>query len=112
MQAAESIEVVAVVDLDGMIVSAAPSDDEVESLAASAAGVMTFLAALGADTGLGDTIQASIEYVNGTLLVGPVGSDTFLLVLAPQDAPLGQLRLILRRYKAEIEGWLNGTLVE
>ncbi len=108
MQEAESVEAIAVADADGMLVASVANDGhDLESLAASAGGTLSFMAALGADAGLGDTRQATIEYSEGTLFVGPLGADAFLLIVAAKDSPLGQVRLILRRYRSELETQLG-----
>lgn len=108
MQEAESVLAAAVVDTDGMIVGGAPEgSEELENLAASAAGMLSFLKALGGDADLGEASQATVEYTNGTLFIGPLDEQDFLLILAETGAPLGQVRLILRRYRPELQQHLN-----
>lgn len=108
IQEAESVAAVAVIDSDGMLVGSVPeTSDELESLAASAGGMLSFLAALGGEAGLGEVSQATVEYGEGIVFLGPVTDRTFLLVLAERESPLGQVRLVLRRYRSELEQQLG-----
>jgi len=108
IQEAESVAAVAVVDTDGMIVVSVPDrSEDLEALAASASGIFSFLMALGSDNSLGDPLQATMEYAEGILFMGPLSESTFLVVLAESGSPLGQIRLVLRRYRPELEQYLS-----
>ena len=108
MQEAESVAAVAVADREGMIIASVPEQsEELEGLVASAAGMLSFLGALGADAGIGEASQATVEYAEGTLFLGPVDESSFLLILAEAGSPLGQVRLVLRRYREELSQQLS-----
>lgn len=103
IQEAESVAAVAVVDTDGMLVAGMPeSSEEMENLAASAATTYSFLSALGTEMEMGAPQQAIVEYSEGLLLLAPLDAATFMMVLAESGAPLGQVRLVLRRYRPEL----------
>lgn len=108
IQEAESVAAVAVIDSSGMIVAAVPAkSDELENIAANAAGMLGFLSAFSAEAALGETHQAMVEYAEGTLFIGPLDEANILLVLAEAGSPLGQVRLILRRHRPEIQEHLS-----
>lgn len=103
MQEAESVAAVAVVDTDGMVVASVPEESEdLESLAASMSGLLSYVGALGTDAGLGEMQQSMLEFRDGILFVGPLNEVAFLVVVAESGSPLGQVRLVLRRYRDEL----------
>lgn len=110
IQEAESVAAVAVVDPDGMVVAGVPEQsEELEGLAASTAGMLSFISALGSDAHLGNALQATVEYADGILFAGPLDEGNFLLVLAEGGSPLGQVRLLLRRYRSELQQQLSAV---
>ncbi len=103
MQEAESVAAVAVVDPDGMVVASVPDQSEdLESLAASMSGLLSYIGALGADAGLGEMQQSTLEFREGILFVGPLNEAASLVIVAESGSPLGQVRLVLRRYRDEL----------
>jgi predicted regulator of Ras-like GTPase activity (Roadblock/LC7/MglB family) len=103
MQAADGIDVVAVITMDGLLIdAAAKADDDAQQIAVSACDGLLMVRALGGRLGRGEPVQAIIEYQRGLLLLEPLDDDLALVMLGPKDANLGRLRLVARRYSQEI----------
>lgn len=110
IQEAESVAAAAVIDADGMLVAGVPENSEdLENLSASAATTYSFLSALGTEMEMGGMHQAMVEYGEGLLLLAPIEANAFLMIIAENGAPVGQVRLVARRYKPDLQRAIAGS---
>lgn len=107
---AEAVAAAAVVDPDGLLLAGVPENSaDVEELAAVTGGLAPILSTLGASLDLGEAGQAILEYSEGTILLAPLTDGYSLLLVADPSSSLGHLRLVLRRYSAELKAQLAAS---
>lgn len=103
LQAADGIDLVAVISMDGLLIdSAAREDGDAQRLATVACNGMLMMRAVGYELGRGEPVQAILEYQGGLMLLEPLDEDLGLVMLAVKDANLGRMRLVARKYSQEL----------
>ncbi len=99
----DGIDLVGVVDRDGLMLASSAGDEiDADSVAAVAANGLLVAEKLGQEIGRGTARQTTLEFDSGLVLLTPLGDDLALLILANQSANLGRLRLIARRSREDI----------
>jgi predicted regulator of Ras-like GTPase activity (Roadblock/LC7/MglB family) len=103
LQAADGTDLIAVITMDGLLIDAAGSPDiDAGSAAVAACNGLLMARALGGELGRGEPQLVSIEFASGLLLMQPLDEDLGLVIVAPRDANLGRLRLVMRRYAQDL----------
>lgn len=105
IQAAGNVDLAAVVSLDGFLIDSARGpecDIDAEEFAAVVTNGVLVTQALGQELRRGAFDGAFFEYAQGTVIINLVADDVALVILTGADANLGRLRLLVRRYRAEL----------
>ncbi len=101
LRADNDLDLVAVV-ADGMIVSADYADGlDAESIGATAGDGFLMMSALGIELGRGAPSLLTIEYRDGTMLVGHLDHGAALVLLTGQAVNLGRLRIAVRQFRQQ-----------
>ncbi|MDI3340454.1 MAG: roadblock/LC7 domain-containing protein [Sphaerobacter sp.] len=92
-----------VVGADGLVIEAAAEPGvDVESLSATAVSGLLMMDALAQELGEGAAKQAILEYQSSVVALTPLGDELLLVTVARDDANLGRLRLVIRRFVDQI----------
>lgn len=88
---------------DGFLLdSIAISGIDTEMIGAIASSGFGASESMGTQLGKGALSMSMIEYKDGPVMLSPVGTDAFLVVVAEKDANLGMIRLKIKKHTAEI----------
>ncbi len=94
---------VALVSTEGLLIDhSLPGRLDGDALAALALTVLRQLHELGNAVGRGRASSAIIEFQGGPAIIGAMESGTALVVLAREDADLGDLLYLIRRYRPAV----------
>jgi predicted regulator of Ras-like GTPase activity (Roadblock/LC7/MglB family) len=103
LQTADGNDLVAVVTMDGLLIdSAGRPEIDAPAAAAAACNALLMARALGGELERGEPQLVSVEYEHGLLLLQPLDEDLAMLIMAPKEANLGRLRLVMRKYAQEL----------
>jgi predicted regulator of Ras-like GTPase activity (Roadblock/LC7/MglB family) len=103
LQAADGIDLVAVVSMEGQIIDVVAREDvNARDLGAVAANGMLMMRAMGYAMSRGEPVQAIIEYQAGLLLLEPLDRDLGLVMVASRETNLGRMRLVARKYGQDL----------
>ncbi len=101
LRADNDLDLAAVV-ADGMIVAADHADGlDAESICATAGDGFLMMAALGIELGRGEPSILTIEYREGTMLMGQLEHGAALVLLTGQAVNLGRLRISARQFRQQ-----------
>src|SRR5690349_9834230 len=108
LQAANGLEMAAVVTSDGLVVDAAgTSEVDVESICSVASNGLLMMEAVALELGETRANVTTLEYRDHIMLMAPLDDDNLLVLLAGAGMNLGRLRIILRRRLEELSGLLQ-----
>jgi predicted regulator of Ras-like GTPase activity (Roadblock/LC7/MglB family)/CheY-like chemotaxis protein len=89
---------------DGFLLnSVTVSGTDAEMVGAIAASGFGASEAMGKQLQKGVMSMTMVEYNNGPIMLSPVGSEAFLVIIADKDANLGMIRLKIKKHSKEIE---------
>ena len=89
---------------DGFLLeSIALSGVDTEMIGAIASSGFGASEAMGNQLQKGGMSMTMVEYENGPVMLSPVGSEAFLVIIADKDANLGMIRLKIKKHVREIE---------
>jgi predicted regulator of Ras-like GTPase activity (Roadblock/LC7/MglB family) len=90
----------AAVSTDGLLVGVDCADGlDAESVCLTAGDIFLMKSALGAELGRGTPTLMTVEYEEGTLVVGSLAHGAELILLTRAGGNLGRLRLAVRRFQ-------------
>jgi len=90
---------------DGFLIASQPAGDnaQAEALTAIASSRLVLAESMGEEL-LQSGLQIGLfEYQDGTIILSPLGQDSFLMLLAEDGANLGWLRLVIRKNAGRLE---------
>ncbi|MEN8134993.1 MAG: response regulator [Thermodesulfobacteriota bacterium] len=88
---------------DGFLLdSIAISGIDTEMIGAIASSGFGASESMGTQLGKGALSMSMIEYNDGPVMLSPIGTDAFLVVVAEKDANLGMIRLKIKKHTSEI----------
>ena len=89
---------------DGLLLhSVTLSDTDAEMVGAIASSGFGASEAMGKQLQKGMMSMTMVEYNNGPIMLSPVGTEAFLVIIADKDANLGMIRLKIKKHSKEIE---------
>ena len=107
-RAVESIELAAVVAVDGLLIeSTAQPGVDVDAICAVASNGLAMAEALGREIDKGGTLQTLLEYDQGLVLIEPISSDAMLLLMGNMRDDLGYLRFLVAKHREDMANALS-----
>lgn len=92
----------AAVSADGLLVGVDSADGiDAERVCLTAGDIYLMKTMLGTELSRGAPGLTTVEYENGTLVVGPLSQGAELIMLTRNGANLGRLRLAARRFQEQ-----------
>ena len=89
---------------DGFLLeSTALSGIDTEMIGAIASSGFGASESMGNQLGKGTLNMSMIEYMNGPVMLSPVGEEAFLVIVAEKEANLGMIRLKIKKHAREIQ---------
>ena len=89
---------------DGFLLeSIALSGVDTEMIGAIASSGFGAAEVMGNQLQKGAMSMTMVEYRNGPVMLSPVGSEAFLVIIADKDANLGMIRLKIKKHVKDIE---------
>lgn len=102
-RALESIELAAVVALDGLLIESASGPDvDVDAICAVASNGLAMADALGREIAKGDPVQTMLEYQDGLVVIEPISGEAMLLLLANSRDDLGYVRFLVAKHRDDM----------
>lgn len=107
-RALDSVEMVAVVAHDGLLIEGtAHPDVDVDAICAVASNGLAMADALGREINKGDTMQTLLEYEQGLVLLEPISDEAMLLLMANTREELGHVRFLVAIHRHDLVDALN-----
>ncbi|MHA1589288.1 MAG: roadblock/LC7 domain-containing protein [Candidatus Njordarchaeales archaeon] len=113
----ENIIAAIISNLSGMLIAYAARENYqekvlkvsglIEGLAATLAAIYGAASVAGNDTKLSKTRIILIEYEKGNLIICNIGKNSVLAIITNENATLGVIRMIAKRYSEKIEPLLS-----
>lgn len=88
---------------DGFLLnSVTEAGTDTEMVGAIAASGFGASEAMGKQLQKGGMFMTMVEYNNGPIMLSPIGTEAFLVIIADKDANLGMIRLKIKKHSTEI----------
>ncbi|MDR3090552.1 MAG: response regulator [Desulfobulbaceae bacterium] len=101
----DGVRLACLVGRDGFLLASQPPDDrsQAEALSAVASSGLASAEFMGEELARSSLQTGLFEYQDGMIILSPVGTDSFLMLVAEEGANLGWLRLVIRKNAGRIE---------